>query len=904
MTGWRPDRGWPSLVRVGQRSEWAVTVVTTVLFAAVATGAVVAPRVLRVAEGDSLSVAVAQAPPAARRLSIQLVDEFSGGSADAPLADQRQRVAEINAQIDPFVLAQFGPPRLVADTNRYVIDAAAGVNPGLVAHLTFRVHPEIGSHSALVAGAAARPAPTSAAGSAPIEFELAVETAEQLGLSVGDVVGLVPDPDDLVTRQLGGGMPRALTAKLVGLRALDPPDDPYWFGDRRLHRASISDRGGGSELFAFAILSADELSASPLSTNGVTPFLVEQRFDLAERSIDLGESDALIEGFSAIESRFSRRPTLSLPGVRAGLGDVLIAERAQRNTARRTLLLAWVGALCVAFAAYAQLVMAMAVRRRGWIWVTRARGASRRQLVGAGIAETILLGGGALGAAELVGALSIGGVVAPLERLLLAAWLVGVVAIAGAIIMSETAPSTGQRKIGGDGARRGPRAGHIAVWIVAAAAVATFLRRGLSVADGGSDPLALFLPILVAWSVASLSRWVLPPLLRRVVAVRGIASTGSLLGVRRSLVQSRSGNGLVTLIVVAMTVAGLGLGIGRSIGAAATDASWTELGAPYRIDTRDADVLAAVRDLDGVSVSASGSSQINVDRAGSTYNVKLFSIDVAELAAMTAGTVAETGLPESLEEIDPQGRVPAVSTRRIGGIRVRVGDELAGVGTRSGITYVVEATRAELFGRANDRILVDRDLVGSAGDYVPGFDSLAIDAPPDLFAALDQIAVDHDATLERREVLAAQERDDPLSRAVRIGFLAAAGSVAALALFGLVAHVVATARERRRDVAILGLLGAGKREMVRALVSELVPRVVAGVALGTVSGLIVVGVFANRVDLSAFAAGTQVAIRPDLVGIGLIAVAFLAVAVIVVVMMLRGVVRARVARILRGDMDG
>jgi putative ABC transport system permease protein len=149
-------------------------------------------------------------------------------------------------------------------------------------------------------------------------------------------------------------------------------------------------------------------------------------------------------------------------------------------------------------------------------------------------------------------------------------------------------------------------------------------------------------------------------------------------------------------------------------------------------------------------------------------------------------------------------------------------------------------------------------------------------------------------------VLAAQ-LDDPLSRAVRRGYLLAAGFSLLLSLVASTAVAVVTARQRQREVAILGLLGAGSRETANAVFAELAPAAVTGAVVGSVVGWLVARSYDGRFDLSAFAAGTPVSIRVDTVALVVAAGAVTAASLVVIAVLVRRIVTVKATDILRID---
>jgi putative ABC transport system permease protein len=181
------------------------------------------------------------------------------------------------------------------------------------------------------------------------------------------------------------------------------------------------------------------------------------------------------------------------------------------------------------------------------------------------------------------------------------------------------------------------------------------------------------------------------------------------------------------------------------------------------------------------------------------------------------------------------------------------------------------------------------------------FNRIYLDVPAgleaELFAAADRSGVE---VVSRTSVLAG-ERDDPLSRAVRAGYLVAAGLALIISLVALTAIVVVTARQRKREVAVLGLLGAGSREIRRAVATELLPVVMFGGVVGATTGWAVVKLYEGRIDLSSFAAGAPVTVVPSVLLIAGVTLALLAAAGALVAVAARRVVSANANELLRID---
>lgn len=921
----RLTRGWQALVGMGRRSEIGVWAIVVVLLGVVIFGAVAAPRLLREAESASLDAAIDGAPTGGRQLVVRLLDDYPPGTVDDPLELQERRLSDISDEIPAVVRDRFVDARFVADTARFAValegiappaadtePSTGGREPLLPTFLTFRVHPELGEHSELVAGRRAAATERTIDEMRVLEFELTPEAADELGWEVGEAVLLTVDPSDLVTRSFNRGLPADFVAELVGLRELDDVDDRYWFGDPRLHRPTVADTGVGANVFAYATVHPEQLPTRPFLVDERSPFALEQRRDLDPASVTLERVDEVLDGVLALEASFASQPTLTRPGVVTGLRPVLETEIGQRDAARSTLVLAAAGVLGVVLTTLGQLLVAAAGRRRGWLTVARARGASRPQVVVAAMSEMAVLATLALAVGGAAAWLIAPDVSSDLEGPLVLATWVGAVLCAGAIAWSEgMRPVTvSGRPNAHPGLGRWGRIAGVVLVAVAAGAVVTFRRRGVDLAigsgdgvagDSGIDPLVVLLPVLVPLAIVFLTKRAIPWVLGR-VATRGLRlGPGRLVGLRRVASSPDATIGIVTVIVLALTVAALGIGVDRALEGGAVDASWTAVGAPYRVDTRLPEVRDRIAALPDVTVAATGSTRVNVERAGDSYGTNLLTVDVGALTAITAGTAADEGLPAELATLRLDGSIPVVASSRVNGRLVRVGDRFEGIGTRSAQVFHVIDVEREVFGRDTDFLVADRGVIAGVADFEPGFNSLAIDAPPAARAEIERIAATEGEVVQARADVLDVQLDDPLSRAVRRGFLLAAGFALLLSLVALTAVAVVTARQRQREVAILGLLGASGRETANAVIAELAPAALTGTLVGTVVGWFVARSYDGRFDLSAFAAGTPVSITVDPVGLLVAAGAVAVASIVVIAVLVRRIVTVKATDILRID---
>ncbi|NND74195.1 MAG: hypothetical protein HKN44_04235 [Ilumatobacter sp.] len=892
-----------AMLAIGRRSEKVVAVAIGVMLVVVAAVITVAPRALTRAEESSLEQAVEDAPAVLKRMSVRAIEDFGTGAGDDPLSAPRDVVARAAEAIPETVASSFGPARVILDSNRFNVRTVNGTAPASPTLLTMRIDPGLADHSRVVEGRAAAAVSESVGRRQVIDLELSTVAADVMGWSLGDELEVVADTTDTVTRRFVGGLPDPFIVRLVGLRELDDVSDLHWFGDSRLHRPTVSDTGLGATFSVHGSIDVDAYSARPFTVNGRSPFLVEQRRDLLPSTVTVDTTDELVAGLVALEAATVSRPSPGRPGVAVGLRRVLSAEADQRAVARSTLVVAAVGVVAVALAVLAQSLQVAFSRRRSWLNVARARGASPSQVVTTTMLEVGIVAAVAVVVGTIAARLAIGGTSSTVEaRLLVGLWL-GAVTVAGLLAVAEVRRSTATASRVGTRARLGKwgRVSGTVLVVVAIGSLITFRRRGLAVEAGDIDALVVLLPVLVPLAVVFLTRWIVPLVLGLVARLGMNLGPGRLVGVRRAISDPGAGAGLIAVLALALTVAGLGLGVNRSLEAGIADASWAEVGAPYRIDSRDPEISEAVADIDDIEVAEYGDNQFRLQQGGDVTTARLINIETTAVEELTSGTAADLRLPDALLLADDEGRIPVVASRRIGGQPIRRGDVVRGTGSVGEVEFVAVQVRDEAFGHDRDWIIADRAVFEGVTAREAPTSSLLFELPDERRADLDALVESEGLVVEDRSSVADRQRRDPLVRAVRRGYLAAGAVASALGLMGVAGLAIVTARQRRREVAVLGLLGASRVEIARAVRSELIGPVAAGIVFGTVLGALMTAAFDGRFDLSPFTDGAVVDFRADVAGQLVAAGAVVVGALVLMVALVRRIVHVRVDDIMRVD---
>ncbi len=903
--------GLAALAMVDRRSEVPVAATVFAMLVVIAALFTAAPRSLERADADSLKQAIADAPAAQLRLTVRAVENAPSGVDENPLELPRAFLDEAARVVPEEVDQVFDDPRIVVDTNRFAVTSINGIAPASPTAVTFRVHPDLDAHSSIVEGRAAAPTDEMIDDRPVFEFEISTATAEVLDLALGDLVDLDADTTDATTRRYEGGLPDPFVGRIAGIRELSDASEPYWFGDARLHRPLVADTGLGASLTMYGSIPASLLPVRPFLVEQRSPFTIEQRRDLDPDAVDVASFPGLLDGLDTLAASSVAVASPGRPAVSVALRRVLGVEANQQATAHSVLVLAGTGVLVVALVALAQSLQIAFARRREWLAVARTRGASPQQIVAAAAVEVAVLAAVAIVLGNGVGRLAFGATSTATETRLLGALFVGSVVTALVLAFAEVRRPVGAQPRSG-GPRRFGTSGRVASALVVAIGVGsfiTFLRRGSGGAAagedigaggvGGVDTFAVLVPVLVPLAVVALTRRAIPYVLGLVAAIGLALGPGRLVGLRRATADPDASMGLVAVLALALTVGGLGLGVNRSLSAGITDASWDEVGAPLRIDTRDPRIVGSIAAIEGIELAQVADTQFRLQRNGDTFNARLVAVESERLGNLVAGTVADPEIPDELLERGADGAVPVIAAERIGGQLVRTGDVLSGSGSSAAVVFVVAEVRAEAFGRERDWIVADRAVVEGALTRPLPPSSLLFDVPSAELAAVRTIAATENLDVAERAALESRQRGDPLVRAVRVGYFAAGVAVVVLALIAVAGLGLVTARHRRREVAILGLLGAEGSETTRAVRWELLAPVIGGVVIGTILGWFVTRSFDGRFDLSSFASGVPVAIAPDLGAQLIVALIVAGCALVVVTVLSVRIIGSRSHDVLR-----
>lgn len=454
---------------------------------------------------------------------------------------------------------------------------------GREARITAAADAGLADHSTLVEGSWPAAAAGSPAAGSPIPGALQANAAEQLGLSIGDVLHL-------------GAAGTSKPVEIVATWLPRDANDPRWFSDPGVTTGNARPAGDGTD--SFGPLMVDE-SALPslgpvpfvhwtiiVDPNRVTPddlaSLGSVATNLRQDIIDdgtIGKGDILVTGSLAETTTTVQR----------GLGSV-------RGVTPVGILLAGL----IGLIALAQLARLLSLARRPENALLRSRGASGQWLTATGIVEAAVIAalGCALGHAAAVGALlwlfgASAVAFVPWEFTALAA--LAVLAIYGTTAFLDSIRLARRDTVDDSGRTRNAATIGTAVLAVAAAAVAVWqsLLYGSPIVTSASgrtvvDPLVVVAPTLALIAIA----------LVLLVAFGPLTAIWQRIATRRPRLQPSYsarqiargiGNYAVAVLVVTLAVGGLVI-------ASAYSGSWRSLGERNAQLTAGADARVILTD--------------------------------------------------------------------------------------------------------------------------------------------------------------------------------------------------------------------------------------------------------------------------------------------------------------------
>jgi putative ABC transport system permease protein len=678
---------------------------------------------------------------------------------------------------------------------------------------------------------------------APIPVALSQAAADELQLSVGDVIGF--SPVDLV---------------IAGIYTLNDPDDAYWVHESGLAKVSL-ERDPGQLTKARVSVYLDPLSLAGLQSTFASGSL-SAFIQVDPSGLDYGDAATLqTQVRKAMAAQFAL-PFFGSLSFRSGLGDA-IGRVVERVTAGSALLaLSVSGLLGVLLAVFALAVQSVIARRRPALALAAARGAGALQLRSSMVLEGLLLS-----VPGAVAAVALAAVILPGP--FTAAELVppAVVAAAPAALFGVLTSPRRLRDPRGDlQVRSRSRFRWVAeVAVVALALLSLYLlaRRGLvaSSAVVGIDPLLAATPLLLptAVCIGVLRLYPVPMLAiqRRLRARRGSAGV---LGAARAVRDPALGFAAALALVVGITVVVFSTVMATTIRAGLVRGAQETVGADIRIDAQylPDELIRQIAATDGVAGAVAVALVPGVDLSvdGTDTDVYVVMADTAALHEI------RPDIPVLSEKID--GRIPVLVSSdwsdRVAGVELAFagGRQTANVGiipadAIPGATrhYVVIdsvfAAEAGTTASDPDKVLVGLDENASPAAIAPHLEELVTDAQPEELRGLVGVVT---AQAELAKV-----RSSPTVASMESSLLLAAGASLLLTMLTVVLASVGAATARNRLVGVLRILGMSPRQLRAIQAWELGPVAVTAVLVGTGVGLVLPLIVTNVLDLRAFVGG-------------------------------------------------
>ncbi len=765
--------------------------------------------------------------------------------------------ADLQAQVPPAVRELFVDRVYSVDTPRWRVMAGTKT-PSL---LTLRVQQAVSDKVRWVAG---RPptgrlqpvvpgdaAPIPAGAALAYEVGLSREMAAAMGVELGDVLPLGLDSTDPLAR----GHNDKAAASVVGIYEVVDPADPYWSEDTTLQlptqRALSADNVFVNAIGLLAPESYPELMSA--TDDGGLPLRYSWRYHVDSSRLAAGRVDDLLVDLRRLESVFPVA-AVSVGAVngtilRTGLLRFVEDQQARWRSAQAVLTAVAIGPATVAGAALGLIVLLGSGRRRSALGLARSRGASPGQIVGATVAEGLVLTVPAAFVALVLALVLIPSELDPPSVVIpVVVAALTVVLLVAAILPTARGATTAGRERGAEGRRAGPRRFVIDILVIGLAIGGAILLRDRGVRGASStsdlsaaDPFIAAVPALAGLAAAIVAVRLFSIPLRGFAAVAGLRrDLVPVLGMRRT---ARSGSATPILLVLFATasVGAFSLAALAHLDRAAEAVGWQEVGAPFRL-VEDAGRLPHdfdPRELPGV-VAVAGAHEARLTDAGSG-GVDLLAVDLADYREVVAGSGAERDLPGSLLVADGEA-VPAIVSPSGVVDGIRPGDRfqltVAGKPTTFEAAAVEDAFPTLPVG--GPFVVVDRlALAAHRPDAKFRTSTAFLRAPDEALGDIRRamaVEVVGTSVAARTEVSAAI-RTAPVVIAVTIGLLAAFAVAIAYAALALIAALALTGAARASESAHLRTLGLGRRQSIWLTIVEHGPTVVLAVILGIAFGL-------------------------------------------------------------------
>lgn len=685
----------------------------------------------------------------------------------------------------------------------------------------------------------------------------------------------------------------------------------YWYGDERLHRASITENAD------FRIISVvglfDEVEYGPIigSTRPVSWRYNWRHF------IDPG----MVEASSVTDL------SADLQNLQVGFGptfgrgnDFVVATRLptlideylhQREVTGALMSIALAGVFAIGAALILELAGLATLRQRMPIILIRNRGASRTQLTLARTYQALFV----VGPAAAIGYL-IAERMAPETEDLLSYRIAAAFAVAAiAVFVIATLPLIGRRlgALQRAGTEPGPPSrlrtvAEILVIVIALGATVLLRRRGQidTRTELTFDPLLAATPALLGLAAGLVTLRIYPLLVgfasRLVSKGKGLVS---FVGLRRILQQPAVARVPLLVVLMAVAVAVLSQMVRSSIEEGQQASAWQAVGADYSaLSIGLGAALPRTLDLSDIDSVQTIAEAIRFPRARSDESqsrpFEYLAIDAVAYEQIVSGTIADPDIPEFMfvdrgeDSGTSQSPMPVVVSARgwpNGRIPI-VGDVFTLDLDALKPVVVVEAVRERWPGVSNDLPFVISDIRPIDALSQPrliGRTELYLAAPESAGWEIAE-SIDHQTNSVRfnsRYETLSDLSDPPLVKSVDVGLIATAALSITFAAIAAVSSLALSAAVRRRDLGYLRTMGLESNQATIITIIEQLPMLLVGVGIGAVLGAGMVIVLQPAITLDAFTGGLVPAtIQYDWVTIAvsaLVLVVILSIAIVIFV---------------------
>jgi putative ABC transport system permease protein len=852
------------------------------------------PMMLNRMSDDGIRAAVRDAPIARSALVATTQQRLKPGTAGAAFADEQARGDNYAAQLPASVHAVLGGRNYLIESPYLLLIDEAGqplyASRLWYARLRFRYEGDVERHARLSAGRLPqRHAPETApdGGVLPVlEVALSEATAGALELSVGSRVLVTPDlADPLAATTPSELIDVRAVVEVVGVFAIDQPDDPFWFGDTALARPGDVMQGEQRLIYAAGLL-APETYADVYHFTAPIDWRYSWRYAIAPATLDEGQLNGLAGDLRRLETTLGPGAALTDDPTQLTLHDGLPGIIAEHQTQLR-LTLALLSFVAIGFSGLALALLGLlaalvAERRRAQVLLVRGRGASLGQLVPAQITEALLLT-----------------IPAALLGLLAARWLtvgrasvlsfwaaLGVVVVATSLL---TAAAFGALRrplasLERDTPRRARfsvtrNALEVAVMLLALAGVYLLRRRGMDAArlagsGNGFDVYLSATPVLLGLAVGLRTVRVYGPLVELLGRIwslrRGLPGW---LGLRRVARLGSVGRLPLAALVVAVAVSVFAGVVRESIARGQQAAAWQTAGADFRIASTvfGARVPDSLKPDDlGLRDIALGYetrvTQADVDRSGKQAPpFRLVALDAEAYARVARDSSGAPRWPSSFAPSagrepagTPDDPIPVIASRTApAGVAVARGDTFAINFNGARVTLLVADVRERFPGAPLDEAFVVASY--SALRAMPGGERLR---PTLIYARGSERSLDTVRAIvarqwptghvvSRREELA-RVADAPLVAGVGASYRLSMLAAAIVAALASIAALSLTARERTRDLSYLRTLGLSARQALAVTLIEQLPTAFIAGLVGALLGEGMAWAIRPGIDLTTF----------------------------------------------------